>query len=92
MTAEVIRDALTASPFVPFVLRLADGRTFQVDHPLARTGPRRRARGQSDARESRHQMTDPPKANGLECRWLAAARVAVRESHLFHHSCLADDG
>jgi hypothetical protein len=33
MTAEVIRDALTASPFVPFALRLADGRTFQVDHP-----------------------------------------------------------
>jgi hypothetical protein len=37
-------------------------------------------------------MTDPPKANGLECRWFPAARVAVRGWHLFRHSCLADDG
>ena len=32
MTAEVIRDALRASPFIPFAMRLVDGRSFQVDH------------------------------------------------------------
>jgi hypothetical protein len=33
MPAEVIRDAFTASSFVPFSLRLADGRSFEVSHP-----------------------------------------------------------
>jgi hypothetical protein len=33
MTIEKIRDLLHASPFVPFSLRLADGREIFVEHP-----------------------------------------------------------
>ena len=32
MTADRIRDALTAKPFVPFDLRLVDGRSFTIPH------------------------------------------------------------
>ncbi len=28
-----IRDLLHAHPFVPFVIRMADGRDYRVDHP-----------------------------------------------------------
>jgi hypothetical protein len=33
MTIDRIKDALTAQPFVPFDVRLADGRSFTVPHP-----------------------------------------------------------
>jgi len=33
MTSESLRQALQAQPFVPFVLRLTDGRSFEVNHP-----------------------------------------------------------
>jgi hypothetical protein len=32
MTADRIREALTAKPFVPFDLRLVDGRSFTITH------------------------------------------------------------
>jgi hypothetical protein len=32
MTAERIREAVTAQPFVPFDLRLVDGRSFAIRH------------------------------------------------------------
>lgn len=33
MNAEAIRDLRDAKPFVPFTLRLADGRSCRVTHP-----------------------------------------------------------
>ncbi len=33
MQVEVIRDALRRGPFVPFLLRMNDGRVFHVRHP-----------------------------------------------------------
>jgi hypothetical protein len=32
MTADRIREALTAQPFIPFDLRLVDGRSFTIPH------------------------------------------------------------
>jgi hypothetical protein len=41
-TDNQVREAIKAQPFRPFILRLADGRSYKVDHPefamLARTG------------------------------------------------------
>ncbi len=33
MTTEHLRSVLRASPFLPFIIRMADGRTFHVPHP-----------------------------------------------------------
>jgi hypothetical protein len=33
MTTEQFKNAMRAVPFLPFVLRTADGREFRVDHP-----------------------------------------------------------
>jgi hypothetical protein len=33
MTIEQLRSAHRAAPFRPFTIRMADGRTFSVDHP-----------------------------------------------------------
>ena len=33
VTIEQFRNAQKAQPFVPFTLRLADGRKYEVDHP-----------------------------------------------------------
>ena len=33
MTNEHLRSTLRASPFLPFTIRMADGRTFHVRHP-----------------------------------------------------------
>jgi hypothetical protein len=33
MTSEQLRAAIHASPFRPFTIRMADGRTFSVAHP-----------------------------------------------------------
>jgi hypothetical protein len=33
MTTEHLRSTLRASPFLPFTIRMADGRTFNVPHP-----------------------------------------------------------
>lgn len=33
MTNESIRQALSARPFIPFTIRMADGRAFAVRHP-----------------------------------------------------------
>ena len=32
-TANQVREVVRAQPFVPFVIHLADGRTFEVKHP-----------------------------------------------------------
>jgi hypothetical protein len=41
MTATPIRDALNARPFRPFVVRVADQRSFDVPHPeFASVGPK----------------------------------------------------
>jgi len=39
MTTEQIKQAHSASPFVPFTIHMGDGRSFRVDHPefLARS-------------------------------------------------------
>ncbi len=33
MTIEQLRTTIKAQPFVPFTLRLADGRQYDIDHP-----------------------------------------------------------
>jgi hypothetical protein len=33
MIAQELRAALTATPFRPFTARMADGRTFEIQHP-----------------------------------------------------------
>jgi hypothetical protein len=33
MTIQQLRATATAQPFVPFTLRLADGRQYDIDHP-----------------------------------------------------------
>jgi hypothetical protein len=33
MTTEQLRTAIRNSPFRPFVIRMADGRTFSIPHP-----------------------------------------------------------
>ena len=33
MTTEAIKDALHASPFAPFVIEVAGGKRFEVQHP-----------------------------------------------------------
>jgi hypothetical protein len=32
-TRDQLRQMVTASPFVPFIVKLADGRQFEVEHP-----------------------------------------------------------
>ncbi len=33
MTSDFLRELIRARPFVPFILHLTDGRTFEVPHP-----------------------------------------------------------
>lgn len=39
-TTSQVREVIQAQPFRPFIVRLADGRNYQIDHPeLAMLGP-----------------------------------------------------